>query len=543
MKKELSPIDSVKIFRILLVILLVSSVVLISGCSNNPDDNTESNPSSTTVEPASDPASSEESVNPLIGTYTYTDTVSNISDNIPEVLPSGNVASLYRPLTGFFDNESEALRKEILNSKTTEEIYSIKGKKYYVSSVNGNDSNDGLSKNTPLKSIDAVSGLNLSTGDAVLFECGSVFRLSSSFLAVKGVTYGSYGSGEKPKIYGSPENLVNAEWTPSAKENVYQMDYLFSDCGSIYFDHGKGIGYKKTALRNCTKNYDFYIDTKNAKLYLYCDKGNPSKAFESIEVATQLSIFQITAGVSDVVIDNICMKYSGLMGVSAQWDAENITVTNCEIGFIGGCYHSNGTSRYGNAIQFWTGAVNITVDHNWIYQVFDSAVTWQGNGGKEFEYENITFSNNLLEYNNADFEYWDENSSVSNFKIENNIMRFTSLGWGSHLENGSGRGIDGCITGNTLDMKTVTEFVIKNNIIDCPGRLIIKWDVDPAHIGSSIHISGTKIYVNSDYRASSTIIRGFQLNKSDPTSIDASSADVFYSSIKKFDKTAQLMWK
>lgn len=547
MRKELSGISFVKAFRVGLVMLLTSSIILLSGCSDNEKTesafSSQSSASSTVDSVSSDGEEASEPADPLSGEYSYTDTVSNVNDSIPEILPVGNVAKLYRPLTGFFDKEAEALRNEILNSANTASIYKIKGKKYYVSSNKGDDSNDGLSENKPLKSTDAVMSLNLNAGDAVLFERGSVFRLASSFLAADGVTYGSYGKGEKPKFYGSPENLANAFWTPSVKKNVWQMDYVFTDCGSLYFDHGEGIGYKKTALRNCNKNYDFYRDTKNNILYIYCDKGNPSKVFESIEAATQLSIFQITAGVSDVLIDNICMKYSGVMGVSVQWDAKNITVTNCEIGFIGGGYHSNGSSRYGNAVQFWTGSENVNVTHNWVYQVFDTAISWQGYGGNEFKYENINFNNNLLEYNNADFEYWDAGSSVKNFKMENNIMRFTSLGWGSHLENGNGRGIDGCFTGNTLDMKEVENFVIKDNIIDSPGRLIIKWDVNPERIGKKIKISGTKIYVNSDYRADSTVIRGFQLTENDPTSIKADTADEFYGAIGKFDKTAKLMWK
>lgn len=44
----------------------------------------------------------------------------------------------------------------------------------------------------------------LKSGDAVFFERGGLWR---GYLdCAEGVTYSAYGQGEKPRIYGSPEN-------------------------------------------------------------------------------------------------------------------------------------------------------------------------------------------------------------------------------------------------------------------------------------------------------------------------------------------------
>lgn len=534
--------------------LLAIMAVLLSGCgggkdptvtpsdSDTPSSGNVSDNSSPTPDDASDPSSDVASVDAVAsGQFTFDETVSNTSGTVKEILPTGNTASLSNPLKGYADAQAEALRSAIVGTGNTENYYTITGKKYYVSSDKGDDANDGTSPSAPLKTIEAVRGLPLSEGDAVLFERGSVFRLYTTFLTVKGVTYGSYGTGEKPKFYGSPANLANAVWTPSVKRNVWQMDYIYADCGSMIFDHGQAVGYRKTGLRSLEKNTDFFQDKSTNTLYLYCDKGNPAKVYADIEIALRMGIIGVPSGVGNVVIDNLCLKYGGIMGVSCTWNAYNVSVTNCEIGYIGGATTTDGNSRYGNGIQFWTGAKNIVCNHNWIYQVFDTAISWQGYGGADFSYENITFNDNLLEYNNADFEYWDKGSTVRNFTMANNIMRFTSLGWGTRIDDGGPRGIDGSFVGNTKTM-TVDGLRVQNNIIDCPGRMIINWQINAADIGSRLSVSGTKIYVNAQYRQDAEIYRGYKLNDSDPNSYSVTTAADFVAVMQRFDAQATLEW-
>ena len=48
-------------------------------------------------------------------------------------------------------------------------------RKYYVDSINGNDTNDGLSENSAFASLFAVNRLALKPGDHILLACGSVF--------------------------------------------------------------------------------------------------------------------------------------------------------------------------------------------------------------------------------------------------------------------------------------------------------------------------------------------------------------------------------
>ena len=58
--------------------------------------------------------------------------------------------------------------------------------------------------------------------------------------------------------------------------------------------------------------------------------------------------------------------------------------------------------RYGNGIELWNGGYNILINNCWIYQVYDSGITHQGQGtvagDSLFTQDNITISNNLVEY-------------------------------------------------------------------------------------------------------------------------------------------------
>ena len=78
------------------------------------------------------------------------------------------------------------------------------GKVYYVSE-NGDDKNDGLSMDKPLKTFKKVSSLSLNAGDSVLFKKGDTFTGTLSLNNLIGdkdnpITIASYGEGEDRPI-------------------------------------------------------------------------------------------------------------------------------------------------------------------------------------------------------------------------------------------------------------------------------------------------------------------------------------------------------
>ena len=56
-------------------------------------------------------------------------------------------------------------------------------KTYYVSQIDGNDTNDGLSKSSAFATLFAINRLTLKPGDRVLLARGSVFE--GQFLQIK----------------------------------------------------------------------------------------------------------------------------------------------------------------------------------------------------------------------------------------------------------------------------------------------------------------------------------------------------------------------
>lgn len=477
---------SQKIFRSLLVMLLVFSMLCITACDNgeksvssSPSDsssvngnkeNSDTSSNTSSNESSNSDASSSPKLDTLGGELSMETTVKISEGEVAEEVPFPRDVDIINantgtPKTGASDALTMSRREEILNTPNSNFTPTGDGKTYYVSSKNGSDNNDGLSPETPLRSI---STLIPEPGSVILFERGSVFRLGSLMVLKSGITYSAYGEGEKPAFYGSPYNYASKElWQPSRKKNVWYATFGDTDCSSVVFNHGESIGVRKTeGINQLEKNGDFFHNPTLTTVYLYCDKGNPGEVYDDIEICLGTSALKISKG-ANIVIDNLSIKYA-CYGISIT-SGSNITVTNCEIGYIGGGATSGGIRR-GNGIEFWDGAAGKNVvKNNWIYQCFDTGITWQGTSGNNYDCE---FIDNVIEYCCCSVEFFEgskvtnpDNESVVNFICNNNISRFSGFGWGNRSFDGGVRGIEGHLRGRLDLLKTLyAEF--KNNIFD-----------------------------------------------------------------------------
>ncbi|MBE7038458.1 MAG: hypothetical protein E7404_06120 [Ruminococcaceae bacterium] len=362
------------------------------------------------------------------------------------------------------NKKAEALKDEILNTKDN---LVITGTKYYVSN-NGDDNNSGLSPEEAWKTIDKVNSMQYNNGDAVLFERGGLWR-GATVLCKSGVTYAAYGEGEKPKLYGSAKNYADASlWIETETPNVWTTTESFSNVGFLQFDYDK-MSQKVFSKDELNKNLNFMQEKYNGvPILLYYDKGNPGSAFKNIEIAPEYSIF-IADNKHDIRIDNICMKYTGWHGVKFA-NVENISVTNCEVGWIGGTGGSPTSSktRWGNGIEFWESCKNILVDHCYVYQIYDAALTnqWKGESDKIVVEENVTYTNNLIEYATYSYEFFmnqsNSNSAImKNITFANNISRYSGFGWGQ--DNRPNKETAADIKG-WHSINRTENFVVKDNI-------------------------------------------------------------------------------
>ena len=335
--------------------------------------------------------------------------------------------------SGNSDAAAKAKRASVISSVSSEIPASYTGTTY------------NIAKGTSTASITSIiSGLQ--SGDKVLFERGGIYRICID-VPCNNLYFGAYGEGEKPYIYGSLKNFADSSWTKDSG-NIWYVSGVTTlsnnDAGIVVFNQGEAVGTKVNAKSHLTADGYFWYDATNKRVYLYSEV-NPATRFQSIEIGVNDYIFDIT-GKSGITIDNLALKYTGGHGISLQYDSHDVTITNCEIGFVGGSlmtHTTTNTIRYGNGIELWNGGYNITVDNCWIYQVYDSGITHQGTGtvagNSVFTQNNITVSNNLVEYCSlACIEYWASDSgsatqfnTMSNIAYTNNILRFGGYGFGN----------------------------------------------------------------------------------------------------------------
>lgn len=368
------------------------------------------------------------------------------------------------------------------------------GTAYYVS-ADGNDENDGKTPESAWKTIGKVSSAELQSGDGVLFRRGDLFR--GMVIARPGVSYGAYGEGEKPKIYGGPRDLAEARlWTlVEGTTSIWKYRDQLTDCGTLVFNHGEAhsrklipsyrhgkfvcrydesrdfdikeemtldldifCDYASRLTTTPSKGEDFPVpimdDRCHGDLYLRCDRGNPGEVFDSIEAVTWLPAFYVRRN-DNVTIDNFCIKYAKF-GVSAGGPCvRGLKVTNCEIGWIGGNIQNylgldpnyvpgkrGSVTRYGNGVEIYGGCENYEVSNCYVYQSYDAGITHQiSTGGNKYELKNIRYCDNLIEDCVYSIEYFlekengDTESLIENCKISGNVMLNAGYGWGQQRHN------------------------------------------------------------------------------------------------------------
>lgn len=374
---------------------------------------------------------------------------------------------------GGYDQGATALRDEILNAPNTEEIYAdrITGKKFRITK--------DMTMTDVRRKLIAVRA-----GDAVLFERGGLWRIGcgGDFYIPSGVVFGAYGEGEKPKFYGSLKNYAGDPGWYRSPENpsIWQIELdKNADVGNIVFDEVACLGVRQWAPRDVVGLYDFYFNADIRMLYIYYPGDLPND-FTSIEISQKGKIVQMYP---HTVLDNICLRYTGWHAVTAGEELEDINVTNCEVGFIGGSVQG-GYTRFGNGIELQLGSINSTVSHNWVYQCYDSGITFQSwNTGtrQDTHYHNLTISDNLVEFCFMGIEYFTTNLEVNgsdsdykNISITGNVLRFAGYDWG-YKQRPDPQMCSQIRGGQWAWVPDTENFVISDNVFDCAYSCTIFW--------------------------------------------------------------------
>lgn len=396
--------------------------------------------------------------------------------------------------SGGADKEAQELRQKILYSANN--LYGD-GTIYYFSE-NGDDTNDGLTPETPFKSYEHILNLKLEIGDSVLFERGSLFRTSKCIEVANGVYYGAYGEGDKPKIYGSLRDYAKPIlWEKCQDENIWRTTLKTDEPASmINFNNDKYIGEWKSSRDELKQDGDFYHNKEEGIFYLYFNGGNPGLEFDNIEIATTAMFMHAARPewAENIKIENLCMKYATFGPIDICLP-RNVHILNCEMGWHGGRVFSKQDGkviRYGNAVEFWYRASDVVVENCWIYQIFDAAITFQGQYNKQqARFTNICFQDNLIEYCCMNLEYWagtpeDEKTPyISNISFNNNIIRFGGYGWGGMQRcDKAGQGM---LLGWQYMYDDMHQFIITENVLDCSDCYMIHLKLPKEQEGLIVH--------------------------------------------------------
>lgn len=320
----------------------------------------------------------------------------------------------------------------------------------YVSSSEGDDSNLGIDKRHPIKSI---SMARLFPKDLKL-KCGDVFygpvRLSR-------VSMSSYGKGPKPVLsgwkklkhnktqkYWQEGGGINGKWVAKKGTKIWRLDlskdiflgcikefYCNNNIGLILNErtmemYGKKCQYmyqegrressysqNDTWLKN---NFDFYQSSKKGNdkvsaadfqyLYMYSDK-DPN------ELDLSFSTYSTGITMNNATVDGIRVEGFGCHGFSC---GSNVNIENCEIEYVGGSQQVGypGWVRLGNGVEFYISISmkNGYVANNVISHTFDCAATIQGANYDNARASNIYFKNNKISKCRQAFEHFLNNKDT-----------------------------------------------------------------------------------------------------------------------------------
>ncbi len=317
-------------------------------------------------------------------------------------------------------------------------IGQVRATTYYVDASNGADNNNGTATGTAWKTIAKVNSSVFVAGDDILFKRGEVWRdqlnVHSSGSENNYITFGAYGTGEKPKILGSipwnnPDQWINEGGNIWSTQNTGQT----KDVGNIIFNNTDLTGNRKRTIDLVQAQGDFFYDPDTSEVKLY-STSNPASYYSNIELVLKQNGISV-GNKSFIKINNFQISNVGWIGINGDSGTHDIILSNNDISYIGGCASYSGAQTYspfiraGNGIQFWNSSHDILVENNRLWEIYDAALTTQGSGVAQVY--NHTYRNNVIWNSEYGYELWHRpaETTAENIRIENNTIVDSGLGW------------------------------------------------------------------------------------------------------------------
>ena len=292
---------------------------------------------------------------------------------------------------------------------------------YYVDADADGDAGAGTSQDTNVawKTIAKVNATTFSAGDSILFKCGGLWR---ERLVPKGsgsvgnnITFSSYGTGDKPKIYAS--DLLTGWEVHSG--NIWKAPHTGA-VAPVWFVSGSTITYgdPKTAIVDCVNEFDWYYTANEVYVYAASD---PDTLYDRIEGGYRTSGAR-NYDTNYITLDGFEVVFSAQNGVEiANTGYSGWIVQNCDIHHVGviGASTANGIySRVSDSLYA----------NNTIYQAGSRCIYIVGGAASSSQLNFTVRDNELYDCGILAIETTTYNSGavLSNIKIYRNIIYATA---------------------------------------------------------------------------------------------------------------------
>ncbi|MYN16495.1 hypothetical protein GTP81_06985 [Rugamonas sp. FT107W] len=242
--------------------------------------------------------------------------------------------------------------------------------------------------------------------------------------------------------------------------SLREYDGIFkTDVGSLIFDDAQAsVGFKKLFASALSQDGDFWYDASRSKIRLYSTR-DPAQVYTQIEAAVTQHIVN---GSSYVELHDLDLRYGAAHGIRFPRNTAGVVVDGLNLSYIGGGM-LDAVTRYGNGVQFWETTTDAIVRNTSLSQIYDSALTAQGNAAGVVN--GITFNNNYISKAEQCYELWSRSSggvtsTLANVTFTRNTCVASGGGW-SHSQRPAVRGFDVLLYANT---GTASNIKITDNI-------------------------------------------------------------------------------
>ncbi|MGA8490521.1 MAG: hypothetical protein WB711_08885, partial [Terriglobales bacterium] len=203
---------------------------------------------------------------------------------------------------------------------------------YYVDPA-GSNGNNGLSPQTPWRTLLKVGISTFQPGDVILFKRDAVWNEwltpPSSGVAGNVIKFDAYGNGRPPEFTGLYATTAS-QWTTS-NGNVWQITlHATQPISQLKFvQFGTVWGNSQSAENLLAHDRDWYYDPVAQNLYVWSAAGNPVTHYGSVSpiILSGQALINID-GVSYVEIQHIKLDWYDGYGVQVQGGSDHLWLAN-----------------------------------------------------------------------------------------------------------------------------------------------------------------------------------------------------------------------